>query len=110
MINLLCFIVALVHLLSCCNAANSTCESHCGDMFGKCLCYCELEDSLLATEQNTLDLTSTFFPPEANPPEFVTVVYSFLYTNGTKATGDKKWYWSAQTSHSLHPFEVFQFL
>ena len=110
MLNLLCFIVALVHLLSCCNAANSTCESHCGDMFGTCLCYCELEDSLLANEQNTLDLTSTFFPPEANPPEFVTVVYSFLYTNGTKATKDKMWYWSAQTSHFLHPFEVFQFL
>ena len=101
-----------MHLLSCfCEvlmAANtSTCENRCGSQFGSCLCYCELEESLLATEENTLELTRKFFPPEENPPEFVTVFYYFSDTN--RIFGPHKWYWSAQTSYFLHPFEVFQF-
>ena len=115
MSSLLYLSIVLLHLLSCFNevtvtaaATTSTCENRCQQPFGNCLCYCELEESLLATEENTLNLTKTFFPPEDNPPEFVTVTYHFNDTNGT--IGPQTWYWSAQTSHFLHPFEVFQFL
>ena len=117
MTSLLCFSIVLLHLLGCFNevtvtvAANTTkdCENHCQThAHGSCMCYCELEESLLATEENTLQLTSTFFPPEDNPPEFVTVFYHFKDTDGIPF-GPHTWYWSAQASHFLHPFEVFQF-
>ena len=113
MASLLSLSIVLLHLLSCFNevavaASTSTCEKRCSKPFGSCLCYCELEESLLATEENTVELTSTFFPAEDNPPEFVTVLYRFNDTNNT--IDPQTWYWSAQTSHFLHPFEVFQFL
>lgn len=113
------FSIVLVHLLmlSCFNEmatiraanTNTQCENRCGSQFGSCLCYCELEESLLATEENTLELTRKFFPPEENPPEFVKVIYSFNNTGSTVAIDQQTWYWSAQTSYFLHPFEVFQF-
>ena len=71
---------------------------------GMCLCYNELERSLFSTDQNRINLSTTFFPLEENQPEFVTVKYDFTDTNVTQV-----WFWSAVTSHFLHPFEVFQF-
>ena len=114
MASLLSFIIVLMHLLSffyeVSMAANtSTCENRCGSQSRSCLCYCKLEESLLATDENTFELTRKFFPPEENPPEFVTVLYHFNDTNGRGMFGPHKWYWSAQTSYFLHPFEVFQF-
>ena len=70
-----------------------------------CLCYSVLENSLLATEKNRVNLKKTFFPPEANSPEFVKVIYRFKDSNNTSV-----WFWSAKTSHFLHPFKVFQFM
>ena len=79
--------------------------NNCKERCSSCLCYCELENSLLATEDNADQLTRAFFPPEGNSPEFVTITYNFNST-----TDPQTWYWSAQTSHFLHPFEIFQFL
>ena len=70
-----------------------------------CLCYGVLEESLLATEKNRVNLMKTFFPPEANSPEFVKVTYHFEDSSNTSV-----WFWSTKTSHFLHPFEVFQFM
>ena len=70
-----------------------------------CSCYSVLEDSLLATEQNRVNLKRAFFPPEDNIPEFVTVLYRF-----ENSTANFTWFWSEKTSHFLHPFKVFQFL
>ena len=97
-------LIALCILFSWCRL---TCGSACGcdEPVGYCLCYCELEDSLLGTENNRINLTTTYFPPEDNQPEFVAVRYHFIDSDETQV-----WYWSAQTSHFLHPFEVFQFL
>ena len=72
---------------------------------GPCSCYSQLEKSLFATEKNRFNLKKTFFPPENNVPEFVTVVYSFENSSTTSV-----WFWSAETSHFLYPNEVFQFL
>ena len=72
---------------------------------GLCQCYSELESSLLATEGNKINLATAFFPLEENQPEFVLVKY---YFNGTNID-PQVWFWSAVTSHFLHPFEVFQF-
>ena len=79
-------------------------NSGCEFPVGMCQCYSELEESLFATDKNKIDLSTTFFPLEENQPEFVTVRYSFTGTDVTQI-----WFWSAVTSHFLHPFEVFQF-
>lgn len=70
-----------------------------------CSCYSALEKSLLAKEKNRFNLKRAFFPPENNTPEFVTVHYSFKNSTSTFT-----WFWSAKTSHFLHPFNAFQFL
>lgn len=97
----------LVYLLSCYNLTGGTTDSDrgCDKPEGSCLCYYELENSLLATELNRINLMTTFFPPEDNPPEFVTIKYHFENSSDTQL-----WFWSAQTSHFIHPFQVFQFL
>ena len=96
----------VVYLISCyLLGGGSTTDFGCDKPEGSCLCYYELENSLLATESNRISLTTTFFPPEANLPEFVTVRYHFKNNSATQL-----WFWSAQTSHFIHPFKMFQFL
>ena len=99
----------LLQLLCCYSLTHSsaaiTSDPGCDEPEGLCLCYHELEDSLLATENNRIYLSMAFFPLEDNQPEFVTVRYSFDDSNTTQL-----WFWSTQMSHFLHPFEVFQFL
>ena len=91
-------------LLLCQHVAESSAEKPCEFPKGMCRCYSELESSLIATDQNRISLSTAFFPLEDNPPEFVTVHYTFKDTNE-----EQVWFWSAVTSHFLHPFEVFQF-
>ena len=93
-----------VVLLLCLTESSSSSNNNCEFPEGMCLCYNELEKSLFATDENRLNLTTTFFPLEDNPPEFVIVNYYFNNSNKTQL-----WFWSAFTSHFLHPFEVFQF-
>ena len=97
----------LLQLLHCYNLTHGstipTVDPGCDE--GMCLCYSELESSLLTTENNRISLSTVFFPLEDNQPEFVMIRYSFNGSNKTQV-----WFWSTQMSHFLHPFEVFQFL
>ena len=95
-----------VVLLLCLTESSSSNNVSCEFPPGMCLCYNELEKSLFATDENRLNMTTIFFPLEDNPPEFVVVKYHFKHTSESNA---KIWFWSAFTSHFLHPFEVFQF-
>ena len=99
----------LLQLLHCYNLTHGSTipavDPGCDEPEGMCLCYSELESSLLATENNRISLSTVFFPLEDNQPEFVTIRYSFNSSNKTQV-----WFWSTQMSHFLHPFEVFQFL
>ena len=72
---------------------------------GSCSNYSELESSLLATDENKLNIEKAFYPPEKNVPEFVSVIYKFEGSNDVSV-----WYWSSKSSHFLHPFKVLQFL
>lgn len=92
-----------VILLLCLTKSSNSNES-CEFPEGMCLCYNELEKSLFASDANRINLTTTFFPLEDNPPEFVIVEYYFKNSSKTRL-----WFWSAFTSHFLYPFEVFQF-
>ena len=68
-------------------------------------CSYELLEKSLLTQQNKYELSRAFFPPIANPPEFVTVNYSFLEINQNKI-----WHWSVFTSGFIHPPEVLQYM
>lgn len=70
-----------------------------------CENFNDLQKSLLNNETNRIALSITFFPLEDNPPEFIEVTYDF-----GAGIEPQVWYWSARTSHFLHPFEVLQFL
>ena len=96
-------VILLLCLTESSNSASNSNES-CEFPEGMCLCYNELERSLFATDENRINLTTTFFPLEDNPPEFVVVRYYFKNSSTTQL-----WFWSAFTSHFLYPFEVFQF-
>ena len=98
------FLYVIVLLVGCCHFTNGI-DPTCDKPTGSCMCYFELEKSLLATEKNVLQLSTAFFPLESNQPEFVTVRYTFNDSNVTQFM-----FWSVQTSHFLHPFEVFQFM
>ena len=100
--NLLLYVIVL--LVGCYHFTNGN-DPICDNPTGFCMCYFELEKSLLATERNLIQLSTTFFPLESNQPEFVTVTYTFNNSNVTQL-----WFWSVQTSYFLHPFEVFQFM
>ena len=69
-----------------------------------CNNFTVLEKSLFESVENKIQLSVTFFPLQDNSPEFVQVTYNFG-NNDTQV-----WFWSGQTSHFLHPFEVFQFM
>ena len=98
-------IICILLLLLNCHCQMMSQSTICEFPKGNCRCYSELESSLLATEENKINLATTFFPLEDNQPEFVIVKY---YFNGTNME-PQIWFWSAVASHFLHPFDVFQF-
>ena len=98
LVAVICTILLLCLLES--SSSNNSCEFP----EGMCQCYNELEKSLFASDANRINLTTTFFPLEDNPPEFVVVKYYFKNSSKTRI-----WFWSAFTSHFLYPFEVLQF-
>ena len=100
-----CILLQLLHCYNLTHGTTVTVDPGCDEPEGLCLCYSELEDSLLATENNRISLSTAFFPLEDNQPEFVTIRYRFSESNRSQV-----WFWSTQMSHFLHPFEVFQFL
>ena len=70
--------------------------------------YDALITSLTECRENLHALSEAFYPPVNNNPEFVTVHYNFTESDVT--ISEETWYWSAVTSHFLHPYEVFQYL
>ena len=69
--------------------------------------YEALIKSLMNNRDNRHALSETFYPPVNNNPEFVTVHYNFTDIGNNF---EETWYWSAVTSHFIHPYEVFQYL
>ena len=96
--------IAALYLLCNIKIAESSNKSlSVNDLAGSCKTFDALTDLLLKSETNKLALSLTFFPLQDNPPEFVRVTYDF-------GNNTEQWFWSAQTSHFLHPFAVFQFM
>jgi hypothetical protein len=66
--------------------------------------YVALAEAVINNNTNLYEISHAFFPPAANPPEFVAVNY---FLNGTE---NQMWYWSTFTSSFIHPPEVIQFM
>ena len=87
-------------------------------VFGDCVaerrscrdCYLTLKQELLKRDDNVFDLSEAFFPPDTNPPEFVTITYNFK-DDGTEYINESQiWYWVEQSSYFLFPPHTFQYL
>ena len=79
-----------------CQPENQTCTE----------CYHKLKESLLRTDKNIQSLSTAFFPPKDNIPEFVIVTYCFdEICNKTR-----KWYWTHDSSYLFFPMKTFQYL
>ena len=79
-----------------CQPENQTCTE----------CYHKLKESLLRTDKNIRSLSTAFFPPKDNLPEFVIVTYCFdEICNKTR-----KWYWTHDSSYLFFPMKTFQYL
>ena len=96
------FVLCIIFQLA--SAQNDECRCANQTAISDCSCYCHLENSLLSSDSNRQNLTRSFFPITSSPAEFVAVTYKFG-ENSTK----KVWYWGAQASYFLQPFEVFQY-
>ena len=79
-----------------CQPENQTCAE----------CYYKLKMSLLKSDVNIRNLSTTFYPPTSDSPEFVTVTYCFNENCSTYTT----WYWSLESSYLFLPLETFEFL
>ena len=86
------------------NAQNDECRCANQTAISDCFCYCHQENSLLSSVSNRENLTHPFFPITSSATKFVIITYKFG-ENSTK----KVWYWGAQASYFLQPFEVFQY-
>ena len=69
-------------------------------------CYIVLKESLLKRDGNIRNLSETFFPPQANLPQFVEVTYYF----GDDSNDKQIWYWTHESSYLFFPMETFQYL
>lgn len=69
-------------------------------------CYRKLKESLLRSDKNILSLSSAFFPPKDNLPEFVIVTYCF----DEICSKTRRWYWTHDSSYLFFPMQTFQYL
>ena len=68
-----------------------------------------LENALLQTGNNKVELLRAFYPPRQPPATFVTVYYTFLDLVGN-ITCQKTWLWSSVDFYLIQPPSIFQFM
>ena len=64
-----------------------------------------MEQSLLESADNRLNLLRGFYPPREAHPVLVKVNYTF----GTMAQDSQMWFWSESEFYLIQPLEIFQF-
>ena len=68
-----------------------------------------LQNALLLTGNNKVELLKAFYPPRQPPAAFVTVNYTFLDADGN-ITCQKTWLWSSVDFYLIQPPSIFQFM
>ena len=68
-----------------------------------------LENALLLTGNNKVELLKAFYPPRQPPATFVTVHYTFLDADGN-ITCNKTWLWSSMEFYFIQSPTIFQYM
>ena len=82
--------------------------------FGSCLvgrescseCYLSLKKSLLSRDDNILNLSLAFYPPQSSIPVFVSITY--LFGEGSDSS-TQEWFWTHDSSYLFFPLQTFQY-
>jgi hypothetical protein len=88
-----------------------------GEMGDCSKCYTVLVEQVTKQDKNLFNIQNTFYPPDGQPPVFVTVVYTYKdFDDELKDgiyTGDEEdsntWFWSKSMFYLFQPLHVFQF-
>ena len=85
-----------------CKAGRESCQE----------CYQTLVKCLLGSDENVVNLSRAFYPPETNPAEFVAVTYQYVNetTGVTELDGAETWFWAASGAYFLYPLHVFTYI
>lgn len=100
--------IILIFTPPCTGAVNNFVFGECPPGKDSCRdCYISLAQHLFQSDENVFNLSTAFFPPETNTPEFVVVRYHFQNTSYEKT---QTWFWGASASYFMYPMATFQFL
>lgn len=82
--------------------------------FGSCLvgrescseCYLTLKKSLLSRDDNILNLSLAFYPPQKIVPELVSITYLF---GEAPNANTQTWFWTYHSSYLFFPIQTYQY-
>ena len=73
-------------------------------------CYQTLVKCLLGSDENVVNLSRAFYPPQTNPAEFIAVTYQYANETTDELDGTETWFWAASGAYFLHPLHVFTYI
>ena len=83
-----------------CKAGKESCQE----------CYQTLVKCLLGSDENVVNLSRAFYPPEMNPAEFIALTYHYANETTGEIDGMETWFWAASGAYFLHPLHVFTYI
>ena len=104
------FSSAVIHCAQAADSANF--------LFGDCKagrdscqeCYQTLVKYLLGSDENVVNLSMAFYPPETNPSQFIAVTYQYENETTGEVNGTETWFWATSGTYFLHPLHVFTYI
>ena len=73
-------------------------------------CYQTLVKCLLGSDENVVNLSRAFYPPETNPAEFIAVTYQFGNETTGELDGVETWFWATSGAYFLYPLHVYSYM
>ena len=83
-----------------CKAGRESCQE----------CYQTLVKCLLGSDENVVNLSRAFYPPQTNPAVFVAVTYQYASESTGEVDGVERWFWAASGAYFLYPLHVFTYI
>ena len=83
-----------------CKAGRDSCQE----------CYKTVVKCLLGSDENVVNLSRAFYPPQTNPAEFIAVTYQYANETTGEVNETETWFWAASGAYFLHPLHVFSYI
>lgn len=83
-----------------CKAGRDSCQE----------CYQTLVKCLLGSDENVVNLSRAFYPPQTNPAQFISVTYQYENETTGEVNGVETWFWASSGAYFLHPLHVFTYI